>query len=135
MCGPRHVIEEAAKRDKESLDGKPIDEQLAGVASLGLLYYVTQAEVQSHRRHVMRAERRNGTRPMRPCDVRAGLKATRRKAAADARRAAERERRYRRAVEEQDEEAARTVFDEAFQEAMAAAKAEAAAIALSLIHI
>ena len=71
LCGPRHVTEEAAKRDKESLDDKPIDEQLAGVASLGLLYYVTQAEVQSHRRHVMRAERRNGTRPRRPCDVRA----------------------------------------------------------------
>ena len=37
LCGPRHVTEEAAKRDKESLDGKPIDEQLAGVASLELL--------------------------------------------------------------------------------------------------
>ena len=36
LCGPRHVTEEAAKRDKESLDGKPIDEQLAGVASLEL---------------------------------------------------------------------------------------------------
>ena len=37
LCGPRHVTEEAAKRDKESLNGKPIDEQLAGVASLELL--------------------------------------------------------------------------------------------------
>ena len=45
LCGPRHVTEEAAKRDKESLDGKPIDEQLAGVASLDLLSHATQAEV------------------------------------------------------------------------------------------
>ena len=47
LCGPRHVTEEAAKRDKESLDGKPIDEQLAGVASLDLLSHATQAEVRS----------------------------------------------------------------------------------------
>ena len=37
LCGPKRETEEAAKRDKESLDGKPIDEQLAGVASLELL--------------------------------------------------------------------------------------------------
>ena len=34
LCGPRRVTEEAAKRDKESLDGKPIDEQLAGIGAL-----------------------------------------------------------------------------------------------------
>ena len=34
LCGPRHVTEEAAKRDKESLDGKPIDEQRAIIQRL-----------------------------------------------------------------------------------------------------
>ena len=70
LSGPRHVTEEAAKRDKESLDGKPIDEQLAGVASLGLLYYVTKAEVQSHRRHVKdqrwRREKKRHKAAMKP---------------------------------------------------------------------
>ena len=34
LCGPRHVTEEAAKRDKESLDGKPVDEQRAIIQRL-----------------------------------------------------------------------------------------------------
>ena len=57
LCGPRHVTEEAAKRDKESLDGKPIDEQLAGVASLDLLSHATQAEVRSQVSAAIKARR------------------------------------------------------------------------------
>ena len=57
LCGPRHVTEEAAKRDKESLDGKPIDEQLAGVASLDLLSHATQAEVRSQASAAIKARR------------------------------------------------------------------------------
>ena len=34
LCGPRHVTEEAAKRDKESLNGKPIVEQRAIIERL-----------------------------------------------------------------------------------------------------
>ena len=34
LCGPRHVTEEAAKRDKESLNGKPIVEQRAIIQRL-----------------------------------------------------------------------------------------------------
>ena len=34
LCGPRHVTEEAAKRDKESLNGKPIVEQRAIIRRL-----------------------------------------------------------------------------------------------------
>ena len=57
LCGPTHVTEEAAKRDKESLDGKPIDEQLAGVASLDLLSHATQAEVRSQASAAIKARR------------------------------------------------------------------------------
>ena len=57
LCGPRHVTEEAAKRDKESLDDKPIDEQLAGVASLDLLSHATQAEVRSQVSAAIKARR------------------------------------------------------------------------------
>ena len=81
LCGPRHVTEEAAKRDKESLDGKPIDEQLAGVASLDLLSHATQAEVQSLASAAIKARREKALHKAESSSARAARLLKRRRAA------------------------------------------------------
>ena len=83
MWGPRHVTEEAAKRDKESLDGKPIDEQLAGVASLDLLSHATQAAIKARRERQRDARSRHARREAESSSARAArllIKARREKA-------------------------------------------------------
>ena len=86
LCGPRHVTEEAAKRDKESLDGKPIDEQLAGVGSLDLLSHATQAEVRSQASAAIKARSRKARRKAESSSARAARLLKRRLAASKARR-------------------------------------------------
>ena len=55
MCGPRHVTEEAAKRDKESLDGKPIVEQRAIIQRLRHASIIQRRKAKRKRRNEQRA--------------------------------------------------------------------------------
>ena len=72
LCGPRHVTEEAAKRDKESLNGKPIVEQ--------------RAIIQRLRSAAIKARREKARRKAESSSARAARLLKRRRAASNARR-------------------------------------------------